>query len=148
VNANEIIDRAREFGHDFDRGSVSSLLSNSKRRPHLDSTKSGASGRAPDRLMNHNEYPKRLGISRLFGGYLTDVAAHNFRRIVEVVGFNDVAALFLFGLAVIAVIWLKAIEGDRLLGIVILFAILLFYYRLSGTKVRLAELKNEAVRLH
>jgi len=97
--------------------------------------------------MNHNEYPKRLGISRLFGGYLTDVAAHNFRRIVEVVGFNDVAALFLFGLAVIAVIWLKAIEGDRLLGIVILFAILLFYYRLSGTKVRLAELKNEAVRL-
>jgi hypothetical protein len=97
--------------------------------------------------MNHNEYPKRLGISRLFGGYLTDVAAHNFRRIVEVVGFNDVAALFLFGLAVIAVIWLKAIEGDRLLGIVILFAILLFYYRLSGTKVRLAQLKNEAVRL-
>ena len=97
--------------------------------------------------MNHNEYPKRLGISRLFGGYLTDVAAHNFRRIVEVVGFNDVAALFLFGLAVIAVIWLKAIEGDRLLGIVILFAILLFYYRLGGTKVRLAELKNEAVRL-
>lgn len=96
---------------------------------------------------SQEDHPAKSNASRLFGGYLTDVAAHNFRRIVEVVGYNDVAALFLFGLAVVAIIWLQAIEGDRLLGLLVLFAILLFYYRMSGTRVRLAQLKNEAIRL-
>lgn len=90
---------------------------------------------------------KKPAGSRLFGGYLSDVAAHSFRLIVEIVGSNDVAALFLFGLAVIAVIWLGTIEGDRLFSIIILFAILLFYYRISGTMVRMAELRNEEIRL-
>jgi hypothetical protein len=97
--------------------------------------------------VNDDENSQRSTASRLFGSYITDVAALNFRRIVEVVGVNDVAALSLFGLAVIAIIWLGAIEGEELLSIVVLFAILIFYYRMSGTKVRMAQLRNEEIML-
>jgi hypothetical protein len=49
--------------------------------------------------------------SRLFRGEVSDVGAREIRRTVEAIVSNDRAALFIFGLGVLAVILLDR-EGD------------------------------------
>lgn len=89
----------------------------------------------------------RHSISRILGYSVTDSAADSLRRIVEAISFNDIAALFLFGIAVLAVVLLQSFGGFELFSLLILFGILVFYFRMSGTRVRLAELRNNEILL-
>ncbi len=89
----------------------------------------------------------REGRSYLLGLIITDKTAHSMRRIVEAVSLNDVAALTLFGVGVLVATFLNMFDGNQVFCLFILFAILLFYFRSSGTKVRLLELENNRILL-
>jgi hypothetical protein len=89
----------------------------------------------------------RRGVSRLFQGEITDSTAYNIRRAIEAVSFNAGVALFVFGIAVIAIVLLHIFEGSWIFGLLILFSILLFYFRMTETRVRILTEQNRAIVL-
>lgn len=99
-------------------------------------------------IMDDHDTTRRsgVGISRIFGHRITDAAAHCIKRIVEAVSYNDIAALFLFVVGVVIVDAYQAIIWKYAVWLFILFALLLVYFRASGTKIKMAQLRNEEIR--
>lgn len=87
-------------------------------------------------------------ISRLLSGEITDSGADSIRKSIEAISANTGGvALCLFAVALLCVIVLRIFTNSDLLTIFLLFAILLFYHRLTETRIRLAQESNKAILL-
>lgn len=89
----------------------------------------------------------RASRSRILQGIITDRFAKNARRIIETFSVNDIAPLSCLALAILTVVILQTIGGYVLATLLLLLGYLIWYFRMTGMKVRLAELSNEAIRL-